>query len=54
MVKDEERGTVAFKYKDEVYSVEELVSYQLAQAKEMTDHMAGENVRDAVITVSFT
>jgi len=51
MVKDEERGTVAFKYKDEVYSVEELVSYQLAQAKEMTDHMAGENVRDAVITV---
>ncbi|KAL6600908.1 HSP70-domain-containing protein [Neocallimastix sp. 'constans'] len=51
MVKDEERGTVAFKYKDEVYSVEELVSYQLAQAKAMADHMAHENVRDAVITV---
>jgi len=51
MIKDEERGTVAFKYKDESYSVEELVSYQLAQAKEMADHMAGENVRDAVITV---
>ncbi|OUM58710.1 hypothetical protein PIROE2DRAFT_52367 [Piromyces sp. E2] len=51
MIKDEERGTVAFKYKDETYTVEELVSYQLAQAKEMADHMAGENVRDAVITV---
>ncbi|ORX45559.1 HSP70-domain-containing protein [Piromyces finnis] len=51
MIKDEERGTVAFKYKDETYTVEELVSYQLAQAKEMADNMAGENVKDAVITV---
>ncbi|TPX67929.1 hypothetical protein SpCBS45565_g03451 [Spizellomyces sp. 'palustris'] len=52
MIKDAKRGTVAFQYDDKtVYTVEELVAMQLAQAKHQAEIAGGEAVTGAVITV---
>lgn len=56
MVKDADRGTVAFSIGDGkvdgVYSVEELVAMQLSNARKECEKFAGELIRDVVITVA--
>ncbi|KAI9026192.1 Hsp70 protein-domain-containing protein [Hyaloraphidium curvatum] len=52
MVKDPVRGTVDFEQPDgTLLSVEELVAMQFKHAKELAETMAGDVVRDCVITV---
>lgn len=52
MVKDPVRGTAAFKQPDgSLLAAEELVAMQFKHAKELADTMAGDPVRDCVITV---
>jgi hypoxia up-regulated 1 len=46
------RGTVALKRKDgSTWAVEELIAMQLAYVKELAESLAGERVRDVVLTV---
>jgi hypoxia up-regulated 1 len=54
MLSDPERGTCSFQHdKDTVYSVEELVAMQLANARKDAEAFTGEAVRDVVFTVCF-
>ncbi|KAI8816337.1 Hsp70 protein-domain-containing protein [Fimicolochytrium jonesii] len=52
MIRDPERGTVAFRHNETTtYSVEELVAMQLAFARKQAEASGGEFVAGAVITV---
>ncbi|XP_025101931.1 LOW QUALITY PROTEIN: hypoxia up-regulated protein 1-like [Pomacea canaliculata] len=52
LVKDEERGTVLFKENDDtLYTPEELLGMILEQAQEYAQDFAGQEIKDAVITV---
>lgn len=54
MIKEPTRGTVAFQHPDgTIYSVEDLVAMQFKHAKELTETMAGDSVRDCVISVGI-
>ncbi|KAJ1535719.1 Chitin synthase, class 2, partial [Nowakowskiella sp. JEL0078] len=51
LLKDEDRGTVAFNVNQTIYSVEELVAMQLAHAKRQAELSGNEKIHGAVITV---
>uniref|UniRef100_A0A8D8RGT5 Hypoxia up-regulated protein 1 n=1 Tax=Cacopsylla melanoneura TaxID=428564 RepID=A0A8D8RGT5_9HEMI len=52
IVADEERGTIAFKTKDnELYNVEELVAMLLHRAREFASASAGQVINEAVLIV---
>ncbi|KAJ3128212.1 Hypoxia up-regulated protein 1 [Nowakowskiella sp. JEL0407] len=50
-VSDSTRGTVAFNVNQTIFSVEELVAMQLAEAKRQAENYGGEKITGAVITV---
>lgn len=52
MIQDETRGTCAFQVEEnQVFSVEEMISMQLAHAKKQAEKYGSEQVSGAVITV---